>query len=134
MVLAKKIYTKISKTFNLFLSFNAIFLTFSIGVIRIVIYIYRVLYEGKQRLMHGCDIVHKTPTKQVANVNNANNMRIFLTYRRASPQFAHSSLAVIDICIVVASKVFKIYHYYMLLYTNFDKENVFVVIILLSFF
>ncbi|XP_066928785.1 C-myc promoter-binding protein-like [Clytia hemisphaerica] len=63
-----------------------------------------VLYEGKQRLMHGCDIVHKTPTKQVANVNNANNMRIFITYRRASPQFAHSSLAVIDICIVVASK------------------------------
>lgn len=63
-----------------------------------------VLYEGKQLLMHGCDIVHKTPTKQVANVNNANNMRIFITYRRASPQFAHSSLAVIDICVIVTSK------------------------------
>ena len=55
--------------------------------------------------MHGCDIVHKTPTKMVANVNNTNNMRIFITYRRASPQFAHSSLAVIEICVVVASKV-----------------------------
>ena len=71
---------------------------------------FRVLYEGKQRLMHDCGIVHKTPTKQVANVNNANNMRIFITYRCAPPQFAHSSLAVIDICIVIASKV-KFYYY-----------------------
>ena len=55
--------------------------------------------------MHGCDVVLKTPTKQVANVNNSNNMRIFITYRRASPQFAHSSLAVIEICVIFANKV-----------------------------
>jgi hypothetical protein len=63
-----------------------------------------VLFEGRQHLMQGCDIVHKTPAKHVANVNNGNNMRIFITYRRASPQFSHSSLAVIEISVIVASK------------------------------
>lgn len=65
----------------------------------------RVLYEGKQRLMPSCGIINKTPTDLVANVNNSTNMRIFITYRRALPQFAHSKLAVIDVCVILASKV-----------------------------
>lgn len=80
-----------------------------------------VLYEGKQRLMHGCDIVHKTPTKQVANVNNGSNMRIFITYRRASPQFAHSSLAVIEICVVIANKGEKPPHAFCLIEKNLNQ-------------
>lgn len=71
----------------------------------------RVLYEGKQRLMPSCGIINKTPTDQVANVNNSTNMRIFITYRRALPQFAHSKLAVIDVCVIIASKVMSTQHY-----------------------
>ncbi len=55
--------------------------------------------------MPSCGIITRTPTDLSANVNNAGNMRIFITYRRAAPQFAHSSLAVIDIAVIIASKV-----------------------------
>ena len=64
-----------------------------------------VLYEGKERLMAGCDIVVYTETGKSANVNNSDGNRTFITYRRAPQKMAHSSLAVTEICVIIASKV-----------------------------
>ena len=66
----------------------------------------RVLYEGKDRLMAGCDIVTYTETGKSANVNNSGGNRTFITYRRAPHRMAHSSLAVTEICVIITSKVF----------------------------
>ena len=65
----------------------------------------RVLYEGKERLMAGCDIILYTPSGKSANVNNSGGSRTFITYRRASPQMAHTSLAVTAINVILQSKV-----------------------------
>jgi len=80
-----------------------------------------VMYEGKQRLMPSCAIIYKTPSDLVANVNNSTNMRIFITYRRAAPQFAHSKLAVTDICVVIASKGEKPPHAFNLIQKNLNQ-------------
>ncbi|XP_060618414.2 DENN domain-containing protein 4C isoform X1 [Anolis sagrei] len=65
-----------------------------------------VLYEGKERLMPGCEVIQATPYGRCANVNNssATSQRIFITYRRALPVRSQNSLAVTDICVIVTSK------------------------------
>ncbi|KAJ6669518.1 hypothetical protein lerEdw1_000066 [Lerista edwardsae] len=65
-----------------------------------------VLYEGKERLMAGCEVIQATPYGRCANVNNssATSQRIFITYRRALPVRPQNSLAVTDICVIVTSK------------------------------
>lgn len=65
----------------------------------------RVLYEGKEKLMAGCEIVHTTPYGNPANVNNSNSSRIYITYRRASETASSDTLAVVDICIILTNKV-----------------------------
>lgn len=66
----------------------------------------RVLYEGKERLIPGCEILQATPFGHCANVNNssANSQKIFITYRRAPLNRPQNSLAVTDICVLVTSK------------------------------
>lgn len=66
----------------------------------------RVLYEGKERLISGCEVIQATPYGRCANVNNSSttSQRIFITYRRASPVRPQNSLAVTDICVIVTSK------------------------------
>ncbi|XP_053154407.1 DENN domain-containing protein 4C isoform X2 [Hemicordylus capensis] len=65
-----------------------------------------VLYEGKERLMPGCEVIQATPYGRCANVNNssATSQRIFITFRRAHPVRPQNSLAVTDICVIVTSK------------------------------
>uniref|UniRef100_A0A3Q2R0K9 DENN domain containing 4C n=1 Tax=Fundulus heteroclitus TaxID=8078 RepID=A0A3Q2R0K9_FUNHE len=65
-----------------------------------------VLYEGKDRLIQGCEVVQATPYGRCANVNNssANAQRIFITFRRAAPVRPQNSLAVTDICVIITSK------------------------------
>lgn len=65
-----------------------------------------VLYEGKERLIPGCEILQATPFGHCANVNNssANSQKIFITYRRAPLNRPQNSLAVTDICVLVTSK------------------------------
>uniref|UniRef100_A0A8C4S4X4 DENN domain containing 4C n=1 Tax=Erpetoichthys calabaricus TaxID=27687 RepID=A0A8C4S4X4_ERPCA len=65
-----------------------------------------VLYDDKERLIAGCEVIQATPYGRCANVNNssANSQRIFITYRRASVERAQNSLAVTDICVIIASK------------------------------
>ncbi|XP_023571586.1 DENN domain-containing protein 4C isoform X2 [Octodon degus] len=65
-----------------------------------------VLYEGKERLIPGCEVIQATPYGRCANVNNssATSQRIFITYRRAAPVRPQNALAVTDICVIVTSK------------------------------
>ncbi|XP_053227777.1 DENN domain-containing protein 4C isoform X1 [Podarcis raffonei] len=65
-----------------------------------------VLYEGKERLIPGCEVIQATPYGRCANVNNssASSQRIFITFRRAPPVRPQNSLAVTDICVIVTSK------------------------------
>ncbi|XP_015229333.1 PREDICTED: DENN domain-containing protein 4C isoform X1 [Cyprinodon variegatus] len=65
-----------------------------------------VLYEGKDRLIQGCEVIQATPYGRCANVNNsyANSQRIFITFRRAPPVQPQNSLAVTDICVIISSK------------------------------
>ncbi|XP_023389485.1 DENN domain-containing protein 4C isoform X2 [Pteropus vampyrus] len=65
-----------------------------------------VLYEGKERLIPGCEVIQATPYGRCANVNNSSttSQRIFITYRRATPVRPQNSLAVTDICVIVTSK------------------------------
>ncbi|XP_063151098.1 DENN domain-containing protein 4C isoform X2 [Candoia aspera] len=65
-----------------------------------------VLYEGKERLIQGCEVIQATPYGRCANVNNssATSQRIFITFRRALPVRPQNSLAVTDICVIVTSK------------------------------
>ncbi|XP_075066760.1 DENN domain-containing protein 4C [Mixophyes fleayi] len=65
-----------------------------------------VLYEGKERLLSGCETIQATPYGRCANVNNssAGSLRIFINYRRAPPDRTQNSLAVTDICVIIANK------------------------------
>ncbi|XP_077444202.1 DENN domain-containing protein 4C isoform X1 [Stigmatopora argus] len=65
-----------------------------------------VLYEGKERLIQGCEVIQATPYGRCANVNNssATSQRIFVTFRRAPPVQPQNTLAVTDICVIVTSK------------------------------
>ncbi|NXU48537.1 DEN4C protein, partial [Turnix velox] len=65
-----------------------------------------VLYEGKERIISGCEVIQATPYGRCANVNNssASSQRIFITYHRAPPIRPQNSLAVTDICVIVTSK------------------------------
>ncbi|KAM4611923.1 DENN domain-containing protein 4C isoform 1-T2 [Polymixia lowei] len=65
-----------------------------------------VLYEGKERLIQGCEVIQATPYGRCANVNNssATSHRIFITFRRAPPVQPQNSLAVTDICVIITSK------------------------------
>lgn len=83
-----------------------------------------VLYEGKDRLMAGCDIVTYTETGKSANVNNSGGNRTFITYRRAPHRMAHSSLAVTEICVIITSKNEKPPHAFCLIDRNLNKGMV----------
>ncbi|TSK82191.1 DENN domain-containing protein 4C [Bagarius yarrelli] len=65
-----------------------------------------VMYEGKDRLIQGCEVIQATPYGRCANVNNssATSQRIFITFRRAPLVQPRNSLAVTDICVIVTSK------------------------------
>ncbi|XP_020038007.2 DENN domain-containing protein 4C isoform X3 [Castor canadensis] len=65
-----------------------------------------VLYDGKERIIPGCEVIYATPFGRCANVNNSStsSQRIFITFRRAPPVRPQNSLAVTDICVIITSK------------------------------
>lgn len=65
-----------------------------------------VLYEGKDRLIQGCEVIQATPFGRCANINNssATSQRIFITFRRAPLVQPQNSLVVTDICVIITSK------------------------------
>ncbi|XP_019389377.1 PREDICTED: C-myc promoter-binding protein isoform X1 [Crocodylus porosus] len=64
-----------------------------------------VLYDGKERVKQGCEIIHTTPYGRPANISGgASSQRVYITYRRASENMIQNMLAVTDICIIIPSK------------------------------
>ncbi|XP_066557342.1 C-myc promoter-binding protein isoform X2 [Amia ocellicauda] len=63
-----------------------------------------VLYEWKERLKNGCQIIQTTPSGRPANISSTSSQRIYVTYRRAPDSQSHASLAVTDICITIPGK------------------------------
>ncbi|XP_056269210.1 C-myc promoter-binding protein-like isoform X2 [Pseudoliparis swirei] len=63
-----------------------------------------VLYEWKERLMTGCQLIQTTPAGRPANVSGNSSQRIYVTYRRAPESQPHSALAVTDICVILPGK------------------------------
>ncbi|KAK3096746.1 hypothetical protein FSP39_002860 [Pinctada imbricata] len=83
-----------------------------------------VLYEGKERLMAECEVVHTTPHGNPANVNNSSNGRIYVTYRRSRETAASDTLAVVDIVIVLANKNENPPHAYHKIEKNLNRGMV----------
>ncbi|XP_036048122.1 C-myc promoter-binding protein [Onychomys torridus] len=64
-----------------------------------------VLYDWKERLKQGCEIIQSTPFGRPANISGStSSQRIYITYRRASENMTQNTLAVTDICIIIPSK------------------------------
>ncbi|XP_053318549.1 C-myc promoter-binding protein isoform X2 [Spea bombifrons] len=64
-----------------------------------------VLYEWKERLKQGCQIIQATPCGRPANISGStSSQKAYITYRRASENMTQNSLAVTDICIIIPSK------------------------------
>ncbi|XP_039217871.1 C-myc promoter-binding protein isoform X1 [Crotalus tigris] len=64
-----------------------------------------VLYDGKERLKQGCEIIQTTPSGRPANISSgASSQKVYLTYRRALENMTQNTLAVTDICIIIPSK------------------------------
>ena len=70
-----------------------------------ILFSFSVLFEGKERLITGCEVVHTTFFGSPANVNNSNSSRIYITFRRASENAASDMLAVVDLCVILENKV-----------------------------
>ncbi|XP_076102516.1 C-myc promoter-binding protein-like isoform X2 [Mytilus galloprovincialis] len=80
-----------------------------------------VLYEGKERLMPGCEVCHTTAWGSPANVNNSNNGRIYITFRRAKEEAASDTLSVVDICVILSNKNENPPHAYHCIEKNLNK-------------
>lgn len=66
---------------------------------------FRVLYDWKERLKQGCEIIQTTPYGRPANISGStSSQKIYITFRRASENMTQNTLAVTDICIIVPSK------------------------------
>ncbi|XP_052793201.1 C-myc promoter-binding protein-like isoform X2 [Mya arenaria] len=80
-----------------------------------------VLYEGKERLMSGCEVIHTTYFGTPANVNNSSNGRTYITYRRAAENAPSDMLAVVDLCIVLENKGEGPPHSYCQIHKNLNR-------------
>ncbi|XP_033107544.1 DENN domain-containing protein 4B-like isoform X2 [Anneissia japonica] len=87
-----------------------------------------ILYEGKERVMNGCEIISTTPTGHPANVNNSRigvgGQRAYITYRRAQSTSPQNSLAVYDICVILANKGESPPHAFCKINKNLNKGAV----------
>ncbi|XP_053405869.1 C-myc promoter-binding protein-like isoform X2 [Mercenaria mercenaria] len=80
-----------------------------------------VLYESKERLMAGCEVIHTTYFGTPANVNNSNNGRTYITYRRAAENAPSDMLAVVDLCIIMENKGESPPHSYCQISKNLNR-------------
>lgn len=63
-----------------------------------------ILYEGKERVMEGCEVVHTTMKGNPANINNSSSSRIYITYRRAEKSAPSDTLVVVDVCVILGNR------------------------------
>jgi len=80
-----------------------------------------VLYEAKDRVLPGCEVIYHTFQGRPANVNNTNSSRIYITFRRAEPMAACDTLAVVDVCIVLLNKGETPPHAYCMINKTLNK-------------
>ncbi|OQV11828.1 DENN domain-containing protein 4C [Hypsibius exemplaris] len=61
-----------------------------------------VLFEGRDRLLPHCEAIRETPEGRCANVNNGNNTKTFIYFKRAvANQSSPTDLVVTEVCIVI---------------------------------
>ncbi|PIK51113.1 putative C-myc promoter-binding protein [Apostichopus japonicus] len=85
-----------------------------------------ILYEGKSRLMEGCEVVSSTPTGLQANVNSrigVSSQRAYITFRKAKADSPHNTLAVIDITVILTNKGETPPHAFNLINKNLNKGS-----------
>lgn len=85
-----------------------------------------ILYEGKSRLMEGCEVLSSTPTGLPANVNSrigVSSQRAYITYRKAKANSRHNTLAVIDIAVILTNKGEAPPHAFNLINKNLNKGS-----------
>lgn len=84
-----------------------------------------VLYEPSEQVSDNVEVVRLTPSGLTANVNNSSmgNDNIFIAYRRADLLADCNVLTIVDICVIVSSKVHQT-PYLVLLATLFRIDRV----------
>lgn len=72
--------------------------------------IFSVLYDPKEQPKADSSVIRTTPYQHSANVNNSSitGDNIFITYRLAEANADCNTLTVVDICVIIASKVISI--------------------------
>jgi hypothetical protein len=67
----------------------------------------RIVSEPKEQVKSDVHVVRTTPYQRSANVNNASvsGENIFVNFRRAEVNADCNTLAVVEICVIVTSKV-----------------------------
>jgi len=60
-------------------------------------------------VMPGCEVLYLTPHGRSANINNSNNARIYVTFRRADVKAASDTLAVMDVAVILTNKVCRLF-------------------------
>ena len=85
---------------------------------------FSVLYEGKDWLLPDAEIVNASPYGRTANVNNATNSRIFLTYRRAADTTPANELVVTDVAVIIKNKGENPPHSFCKIERNLNKGMV----------
>lgn len=84
---------------------NITFHILRVFYICVFILFFRVLYDWKERLKQGCEIIQSTPYGRPANISGStSSQKIYITYRRACENMTQNTLAVTDICIIIPSK------------------------------
>ncbi|KAH3837816.1 hypothetical protein DPMN_111217 [Dreissena polymorpha] len=83
-----------------------------------------VLYESKERLMGGCEVILQTYYGSPANVNNSSNQHTYITYRRAPENAPSDMLAVVDLCVILENKGEGPPHSYCQIHKNLNRSMV----------
>ena len=89
-----------------------------------VLFLFRILYQGKEQLMSDAEVVLSTPYGRPANVNNSVSQHTYVTYRRAPDTAPCNDLVVSDICVVITSKGEQAPHAYCMIKKNLNKGMV----------
>ena len=88
-----------------------------------LVFLNRVMYDGKERLLPDAEVVISTPEGRPANVNNT-NARTLLTFRRAPENMPCNELVVTDICVIITNKGERPPHAFCLIPKNLNKGTI----------
>lgn len=78
------------------------------------------MYDGKEWLLPDAEVVEKSVSGHIANVNNS-TAKTFITYRRGQPTAPCNALVVTDICVIISSKGESPPHAFCCINKNLNK-------------